>query len=358
MRVFWALIVALIVAALGYPLVQSMRAGSMAEKARAEADRLRQIAERERASIESNVKKSLDATDAAAAADSTPATASPAVPPPAPSEPAPVSGKTEAQVGKGGVPDPTDTPLAGAQPPAPKDDGANEIKQTPPAPAQDVKKETPAQPAVTLNPSPATEPATPAAPPAETPAQPAGTPSAAPTTSDPPAAAATAAEPAEAPKIEKKDDGSLLVDDRFVVKGDGTAEKPYEISWEMLVSASETYDPRVGRKKLPGRIMMLDGKFVRLTGYVAYPLFVEQPRECLMMLNQWDGCCIGVPPTPYDAVEVRLKSTVNEELKMATYGVVEGKLGVKPYLAGDWLVGLYVMELGTLAAKQYNSVGQ
>ena len=34
---------------------------------------------------------------------------------------------------------------------------------------------------------------------------------------------------------------------------------------------------------------------------------VGEVNEALVMLNQWDGCCIGVPPTPYDAVEVRLR---------------------------------------------------
>ena len=33
----------------------------------------------------------------------------------------------------------------------------------------------------------------------------------------------------------------------------------------------------------------------------------ESADASLMMLNQWDGCCIGVPPTPYDAIEVKLK---------------------------------------------------
>lgn len=172
-----------------------------------------------------------------------------------------------------------------------------------------------------------------------------------------PAPSAPATEPLPGPTIVTRDDGSMLVDDRFVVKGKGTAEAPYEVTWEMLVSANETYDPRQGRKRLPGRITMLDGKHVRLTGYIAYPMFVEQPRELLSMLNQWDGCCIGVPPTPYDAVEVHLKDVVAKEDRLATYGAVEGKLGVKPYLAGDWLVGLYVLEDAGLTVKEYGGFG-
>jgi hypothetical protein len=86
-------------------------------------------------------------------------------------------------------------------------------------------------------------------------------------------------------------------------------------------------------------------------------MFVEQPRELLSMLNQWDGCCIGVPPTPYDAVEVHMKDVVSKEERLATYGSVEGTFAVKPYLAGDWLVGLYVMENAKLTVKEYGGFG-
>lgn len=166
----------------------------------------------------------------------------------------------------------------------------------------------------------------------------------------PPAAPAEAGANDEAPapsgeaKVVKRDDGSLLVDGRFVLRGNGTKESPYRPTWDHLVSAQETFDPGRGMKDLPPHVMMLDGTYVRLPGYVAFPMFVQEPRELLSMLNPWDGCCIGVPPTPYDAVEVHLLQRVSAEGRFASAGVVEGKFSVKPYLAGDWLVGLYMME--------------
>ncbi|MFO0834068.1 MAG: hypothetical protein U0638_03785 [Phycisphaerales bacterium] len=166
--------------------------------------------------------------------------------------------------------------------------------------------------------------------------------------------AAPEAAPLPAVKIEKKDDGSMVLDGRFTVKGAGTPEDPYILPWDLFTSVEEVYKPQQGKKDLPGRIMMFDGKFVRIAGYVAYPMFVDQPRELLSMINQWDGCCIGVPPTPYDAIEVKLAKVVTAKERLATYGTVEGKLGVKPYLAGDWLVGLYLMEDAKLSVKEYN----
>jgi outer membrane biosynthesis protein TonB len=182
--------------------------------------------------------------------------------------------------------------------------------------------------------------------PAATPTAPAGT-----------SAAEQKAEVASEAKIEKKDDGTLLVDGKYVVKGEGTKEKPYEVTWEMLTSAQDDYDPRKGKKQVPGRIAMLDGKWVRISGYIAFPLYVDQPKELLSMLNQWDGCCIGVPPTPYDAIEVRLTGVVPKDDRLATSGVVTGKLGIKPYLVGDWLVGLYIMDDATMTTKQYGGFG-
>ena len=164
-------------------------------------------------------------------------------------------------------------------------------------------------------------------------------------------------EAASEAKIEKKADGSMLVDEKYTVKGEGTKDKPYEITWELLMSVQEVYDPRKGQKKFPGRILMLDGKWVTITGYVAFPLYVDQPKELLSMLNQWDGCCIGVPPTPYDAIEVRLTGVASKDDRLATFGSVTGKLSIKPYLVGDWVVGIYIMDDTTFTAKRFGGFG-
>jgi hypothetical protein len=70
--------------------------------------------------------------------------------------------------------------------------------------------------------------------------------------------------------------------------------------------------------------------------------------EMLMMLNQWDGCCIGVPPTPYDAIEVKLKAAAKGDTRLRTTGTLSGVLRVEPYLVKDWLVSLYIMDDGEL----------
>jgi len=154
-------------------------------------------------------------------------------------------------------------------------------------------------------------------------------------------------------KIQTNEDGTMLVDGKYKVKGNGTAEAPYQVTWDHLVSAQDEYVPRSGRTELPGRISMLNGKWVEITGNIAFPIMAETQEDCLSMMNQWDGCCIGIPPTPYDAVEVRLKTAIEGQARLTTYGVVRGKFSVDPQLVGGWLIGLYVMDQATLKPQAF-----
>jgi len=148
-------------------------------------------------------------------------------------------------------------------------------------------------------------------------------------------------------KIEHKPDGSLLLDDRFVVRGTGTEKDPYRISWELLVSAQETYAPEQDSFEIPSRITFLNGKHIRIYGYIFSPTYRAGTSELLFMRNMWDGCCIGVPPTSYDAIETSLKRPLSaEELAIANFGTLDGVLKVDPFVKDAWLMGLYVVENG------------
>ena len=140
-------------------------------------------------------------------------------------------------------------------------------------------------------------------------------------------------------------DGSISADDAWTIRGNGTDESPYEVSWEFLASAQDTYSPRLSENKIPARIAFLSGKRVRISGYLAFPLVATTSGECLLMLNQWDGCCIGIPPTPYDAIEVKLATEIKGWKKHTfNFGAIEGTFTVEPYLVENWLVGLYMMK--------------
>ena len=149
--------------------------------------------------------------------------------------------------------------------------------------------------------------------------------------------------------ILKQADGSILADNKYLISGAGTIDDPYRVTWECLTSASQTYIPRLQQNIIPQRVAMLDGKWIRIEGYMAFPLMLQESSEILAMLNQWDGCCIGVPPTPYDAIEVKLAVPVKPGRRHTyNFGTVTGKFKVDPYLVENWLVGLYQLESASL----------
>jgi len=300
MKVFWAIIAALVLAAAWFAL-------SPGEKSRR------------------------DTPSHLALADAAPPRATP---PPAPeprNDPAPPAGTPEPA-----QPTPADPAPAGAAEPALESPPEPPVEPEPepepePAPLPDALEQLVTD---TLTPGPDAEPSAEPAP-LEAPADPSA--DAAPAPADPaPALAETT--------IVRQPDGSQLINNRFILRGEGTKEKPYEITWDMLVAVQEVYKPRLGQKTLPGYLDIIDGAYVKIAGYIAFPLMAQSPDEMLVMLNQWDGCCIGIPPTPYDAIEVRLRTPAEGETRFKISGAVTGRIAVDPYLVKDWLIGLYTMD--------------
>ena len=137
----------------------------------------------------------------------------------------------------------------------------------------------------------------------------------------------------------------LRLDDRFTVTGSGTADDPYVLPWSLMMSASETFNPSRGKMVLPERVTMFDGQWVRFEGNLAIPFAERFVSELLLMQHPWDGCCLGVPPTPYDAIEVSLAAPIEQRPQ---FGVVAGRLKVDPFVRGKWLYGMYLMEGASL----------
>jgi len=162
---------------------------------------------------------------------------------------------------------------------------------------------------------------------------------AAPTTSAPTLTVGAAA------RIERLDDRTVRLDDRFTVRGSGTDRDPYLITWELLASAAESVDAAAGRFVIPGRIADLRGAWVRISGYWAPPVQAFEARELMVMLNKWDGCCIGLPPTPFDSIEATLAAPMPVKGEhLFRFGTITGRLEVEPFVAGSFLLGLYRLQ--------------
>lgn len=157
--------------------------------------------------------------------------------------------------------------------------------------------------------------------------------------------------PANKPESVVKTDTGLLLNGHWIVPGSGTKADPYKIDWDMLVAVQQDYKPRLGQDKIPDWINALNGKTVTIRGYALLPTGMATLSELLVMLNEWDSCCIGVPPTPYDAIEVRLAEPLNNSAKSMfshtgalSFGDITGTFKIDPYIVQGWLLGLYLME--------------
>lgn len=149
--------------------------------------------------------------------------------------------------------------------------------------------------------------------------------------------------------VPMKDPGTgeeyLLADGQYEIRGKGTQQEPYRVSWECLASLRNTYVPRDQEYDIPQRIALLNNKWIRVDGYLAFPVLEQVSKQLLVMFNQWDGCCIGIPPSPYDAVEVYLTAPTARKGGHASFlfGSVIGKLNVDPFVERGFVKGIYVL---------------
>ena len=134
--------------------------------------------------------------------------------------------------------------------------------------------------------------------------------------------------------------------------GEGTREKPYLVSWELLDTARHSFRPHDGLNTIPPDVEKLDGKIVRLEGFFLAPFSLSDTDQLLLMRYTWDGCCIGVPPTAYSTVEVGLATPAGRRaLAEARTLTVEGRFRIDPYESRGWLLSLYLMEEGRVVIE-------
>ncbi len=60
------------------------------------------------------------------------------------------------------------------------------------------------------------------------------------------------------------------------------------------------------RKILRQALLLLPLVLPTEAGAVEGDRQVFEAKELMVMLNKWDGCCVGLPPTPFDSIEAAL----------------------------------------------------
>jgi hypothetical protein len=130
-----------------------------------------------------------------------------------------------------------------------------------------------------------------------------------------------------------------------ILGGAGTKQNPYRITFDVLGLAYHTYRPSADLFELPELVTAIDGDWISLTGYHIYPAAMQRVEEMLLTKTIWDGCCIGIPPSPYDGVEIRLAEPIDPAiLRSSPIATVQGRLRIDPYLHDNWLLSLYIIE--------------
>lgn len=127
--------------------------------------------------------------------------------------------------------------------------------------------------------------------------------------------------------------------------GAGTERQPFRVSWDLLGQASGHVRGDGTLDAMPRTLELLGGTWIELSGYYAPAIIAPSTDEIVLMLNRWDGCCIGLPPTPYDSALVKTRAPIDFSLQhQIRFGTLRGRLVLEPFALGGLVLGLYRIE--------------
>lgn len=113
----------------------------------------------------------------------------------------------------------------------------------------------------------------------------------------------------------------------------------HKIAFQLLEKAksvSQGSDVRV-----PDDIQALDGRWVTITGNVLIPWVEQKVTQFVLAKNPWDGCCLGIPPGPYDSVSVRLREGSHLKDRFSAVQTLSGRFRVELERSEGYVTGLY-----------------
>jgi hypothetical protein len=106
---------------------------------------------------------------------------------------------------------------------------------------------------------------------------------------------------------------------------DKPAEAPKEgtLTFALLESAQEA--SAAGEIKIPDAVQAYHGKWVTITGHVLLSWASEEITQFQLAKNPWDGCCMGVPPSYFNAVRVQMAPGKAFSNRFDRVGTLSGK---------------------------------
>jgi hypothetical protein len=159
----------------------------------------------------------------------------------------------------------------------------------------------------------------------------------------PPRADGGVVEREEKPRLLRMKDGSLIIDNYWtILSGDGSAENPYRLTWDLLLSAQSEFDPAA--PQLPDRLKWLDGKFVVLKGYTLQSITNGATGEFLLNDQLMDNCPICTARSVFATASVKTKTPEKLDRGVINVFTVRGQFKAQPVVRAGFLLGVYFLE--------------
>jgi hypothetical protein len=148
----------------------------------------------------------------------------------------------------------------------------------------------------------------------------------------------------DGPRLVRMQDGSVIVDRYWILPGgDGSAEHPYQLSWDLLLSAQNTSQPGAA-VELPERVKMLSGKHVVIKGNTVKTVVGAKGDEFLLNDQLMDNCPTCINRTIYATIAVKVKTPEAMDAGVINILTLRGKFKAEPYLKNGFLIGVYFLE--------------
>lgn len=148
---------------------------------------------------------------------------------------------------------------------------------------------------------------------------------------------------AEKPVVEPREITLLIPENSFRVEGPEDALRVSYDDLDLLKVLNMEPVPMDCAKHFPGWLKELDGKRIRIRGFM-YPPFQEKDIPFFVLARDNDICCMGRDPKRYDVIDVSMRDDVTTYYIANRPFDVVGVLRIRPEGARGQLYQLYVIE--------------
>jgi len=170
-----------------------------------------------------------------------------------------------------------------------------------------------------------------------------------------PSADAGTVEREENPRLVRMNDGSLIVDKYWTIQGgDGSAESPLRLTWELLLSGQSDFDITAAHPELPDRLKWLNGKCVEVKGYTLKSVPTNVPLSEFTLNDQlMDNCPICTARSVFATISVKVKTPETLERGLINVFTIRGTFKAEPVKAAGFVLGIFSLQDGEIISRSH-----